>query len=184
MNAKCRQGGVTLIEVAIAVTIIAIGLSLGVAGFTEWIQNSQIRTVSESINAGLNQARSEAIRRNARVEFVLSTNVGSAGATGWTVRLAGTGTVLEQQPDNISSQSITVTATPSGATHTTFDGSGRRLTGAAANADGSAFLTQIDVDSTVLSAGDSKDMRVMIGAGGISRMCDPNIYTTGDTRKC
>jgi len=178
------QHGVSLIEMAIAMTVFAITLAYGLPSFMEWTQNSQLRTVAESVQSGLQLARSEAVRRNARVEFKLSDNVGAAGATGWTVRLVSTGAIVQSKPDSESSATVVITATPSGVDTVTFEGTGRRLINPATNADGSAFLTSVAVDSSTLSAANSRDLRVVIGAGGQVRMCDPNVSTTGDPRKC
>lgn len=178
------QHGATLIEVAITMTVLAITAAYGLPGFMDWIQNSQLRTVAESVQSGLQLARSEAVRRNARVEFKLSDNVGAAGATGWTVRLVSTGATVQSKPDGESSAAIAITATPSGADTVTFEGTGRRLINPATNADGSAFLEGVGVDSTTLSAAESRELSVVIGAGGQIRMCDPNVSTTGDPRKC
>lgn len=177
------QYGISLIEVAIVMTVIAITMAYGLPSFSTWTQNTQLRTVAESVHSGLQIARSEAVRRNARVEFKLSDNVGAAGATGWTVRLVG-GATIESKPDGESSANVTITETPSGADRVTFEGTGRRLLSPTTNADGSAFLSSVTVDSTTLAAADSRELQVVIGAGGQIRMCDPNVSTTGDPRKC
>jgi hypothetical protein len=52
-----------------------------------------------------------------------------------------------------------------------------------ANADASPTLRVVKLDSTVLSAADSRDLWVMIGISGVGgtrvgssvRMCDPNL---------
>ena len=178
------QHGVTLIEMAITITVIAITLAYGLPSFMDWLQNSQLRTVAESVQSGLQLARSEAVRRNARVEFKLSDNVGVAGATGWTVRLVSNGETVQSKPDGESSAAIAITTTPSGTDTVTFEGTGRRLINPATNVDGSAFLEVVGVDSTTLAAAASRELSVVIGAGGQIRMCDPNVSTTGDPRKC
>jgi type IV fimbrial biogenesis protein FimT len=52
------------------------------------------------------------------------------------------------------------------------------------NADGSSLLTQIDIDSAVMAAANSRDMRILIGTGGQIRMCDPNVAEATDPRAC
>lgn len=186
MNDSRHDEGFTLIELMIGITILAISLMLGIPSFSEWIQNSQIRTTASSMQAGLQKARMEAIRRNALVEFRLSSNLGNAGGTGWSIHIASTATEIESQPDAGSSSGITVSALPGTATRITFDGSGRGRTNPATNLDGSALLTQIDVDTTKLSAAASRDLRVVIGTGGSIRLCDPDpkISSSDDPRKC
>ena len=179
-----HQQGMTLIEVAITMTILAVTLSYALPDFMEWTKNTQIRTVAESVQSGLQLARAEAVQRNTRVEFKLSDDVGTAGATGWTVRLANTGTAIQSKSDGESARDVTITTTPSGADTVTFEGTGRHPSGATTNADGTAFLTQVDVDSTGLTATASRELRIVVGAGGQIRMCDPNVSTTNDPRKC
>ena len=43
------QRGVSLIELMVGLTIMAILLAFGLPGSTAWIQNSQIRTAAESV---------------------------------------------------------------------------------------------------------------------------------------
>ncbi len=161
---KVRQGGVTLVELLIAITVMAILLGIALPSFQTWIQNSQIRTAAESIQSGLQRARAEAVARNTKVEFVIGAD------TSWVVKLAG-GANIESRSGSEGSKNVTRTVLPAGATTVTFDSFGF-LT---ANADGSARLAQVDVDSTVLPADVSRNLRVTIGAGGNARMCDPNL---------
>lgn len=178
------QRGLSLIELAITIAILAITLMFGLPAFMDWTQNTQLRTVAESVHSGLQLARAEAVRRNTRIEFKLSDNAGTAGVTGWTVRFANTGVAIQSKPDGESSGNVTITPSPAGADTVTFDGTGRLPSGTTTNANGSAFVTQMDIDSAALSATNSRDLRIIIGSGGQIRMCDPNVSGTGDPRKC
>lgn len=172
--------GFTLIELIIVIAIISILLSIGIPGFNEWVQNTQLRTAAEGVMNGMQQARSEAVRRNARVEFVL-TNPGVRGGTGWRVQLVRDfkgENPLQTKPDGEASANATLTVTPAGATTITFNGYGRNET---TNADGSAALTMVDVDNTTITG--ARKMRVTINSG-TPRMCDPQVTNAGDTRKC
>jgi prepilin-type N-terminal cleavage/methylation domain-containing protein len=60
---KAAQRGYPLVELATAMTIIAILMMLGMPSFSEYINNARLGAVAQSFYAGLNQARSEAIRR-------------------------------------------------------------------------------------------------------------------------
>lgn len=175
--------GVTLIEIAIGLAIIAIMMMFGLPSMTDWLQNTQIRTAAEAIQNGLQSARAEAVKRNTNVEFILS-NPGATGGTGWSIRLVNSGTVIQSKPDGEGSTSGILTVTPAGATTVTFNGFGRMPTTPATNDDGSAFMTQIDVDSAALSAADSRNLRIAISSGGQIRMCDPNVSDTTDPRSC
>lgn len=174
-----RRRGFTLIEVLIALTIVGITLTLGLPGIMEWMQNSQIRTATESLQNGLQTARTEAVRRNAHVEFVLD-NPGNTGGTGWTVRTVNPAADIQSVPDGVGSRNVVFTPTPDAANTVTFNGFGRMTD----NADGSALLTSVDVDNPSLSSATSRDLRIVISGGGEIKMCDPNVSDTLDPRKC
>lgn len=161
---KPKPFGFSLIELLIGITIMAILAGLAMPSFKTWLQNSQIRNAAEAIQNGLQRARAEAVGRNTDVELVLG-----AGSS-WVVRVAG-GAVIESRSSSEGSRDVTVTVTPAGATTVTFNNFGGVK---AANADASAPFTRIDLDSPLLAAADSQELRVTIGLGGNVRMCDPN----------
>lgn len=175
--------GVTLIEIAIGLVIVALTMMFGLPSLADWLHNTRIRNTAEGVQNGLQMARAEAVRRNANVEFVL-TSPGTVGGAGWSVRVVGTGAVVQSKPNAEGSTGALLTVTPGGADRVTFNGFGRLPTAPAANDDGSAFITRIDVDSAVLDAGTSRDLRILIGSGGQIRMCDPNVTDATDPRSC
>lgn len=184
VNRHRRQDGTSIIEVAISLVVMAILISLGIPSFRDWINNAQIRTAAESIMSGLQSARSEAVRRNTNVVFTL-TAPSTAGGTGWSVSLANTGTAIQSAAAGEGARNAIVTPTPADATSVTFTGFGRTPPPPNnLNLDGSSLLTQIDIDSTVLAAADSREMRILISTGGQIRMCDPNVTDTSDPRSC
>ena len=77
--------GFSLIELLVGIVIIAILASVGAPSLMTWIQNSQLRTASETILNGLQLARAEAVQRNTNVLFSLNgvSNIDSS----WTVCL-------------------------------------------------------------------------------------------------
>lgn len=166
------QRGVTLIELAVGLAIVGILVMVALPNFSVWIQNGQIRTAAEAINNGLQLARSEAVRRNLNIEFVLG-----AGA-GWTVQIAATNEAIQTRATGEGGTSSTVTVSPGGATTVTFNGLGR----AVANGDGSNTISEIKVDSTSIPAADSREMCIMV-SGGAVKLCDPQV-AAGDPRAC
>lgn len=169
------QKGVSLAEAMVVVAILVIVLTLAVPGMREWLANSRIRTAAESLLAGLQLARAEAVRRNVVVEFGLGPGVG------FTVRTQGGETIQTRSADEGTADVMT-TVTPNGATKVSFDGLGRRTT----NADGSASIERIDLDlpATVLPSDRTRDLRLVVGVGGQIVFCDPNVTAAGDVRKC
>lgn len=167
-----------MVELVVVVAVLGFLAMYAVPSFMLWVQNSTIRTTAETILSGLQQARTEAVRRNTLVEFSLSDNVGSAGAAGWSVWLASADrdndTPLAMKADSEAAGKAVVTTDLADGT-IRFNGMGRP-----SNAVGG----QIDIDSSALSATDSRELRIVISTGGLIRMCDPNVSTTGDPRKC
>jgi len=178
------EHGVSLIETVIVMAIVAIVLMFGVPGFSEWSQNTQIRATAESIQSGLHTARAEAVRRNVRVEFRLSDNLASEGGTGWSIWTVNPSQPIQNKPDAEGSYRIRVTTPNNNATdRVTFDGSGRTPAGTTTNADGSAFMTQIDVTSPATTS--PRNLRLVLSLGGMVRICDPNSnISANDLRKC
>lgn len=62
-----RQGGFTLLETIIVMSIIAIIVAVGVPSFRDTIRNNRIITTANDVVTGLTLARTEAIRRNRNV---------------------------------------------------------------------------------------------------------------------
>ena len=175
-----KSSGFTLIELMITIAIFSITLTFGVSSYRTWVQNNQIRNAAESIQNGIQRTRAEAVKCNANVAFTLG------AASSWTVTHAGAcgslaaGSTLESRASSEGSKNVTVTAAPVGATTITLSSLGAVV----ANADASATLTQVDLDSSVLDPADSRDLRVTIGLGGIVRMCDPNLAAGSSPQAC
>jgi len=199
-----KQSGVTLIELMIGIAIVALLMVIGAPSFSLWIQNTQTRTAAESIQNGLQIARTEAVRRNANVRFNLTD---AGGMVAWTVCLNVTASPCAAA-DTVQSRSgseggvnaragISVAALPSpipaghfntalaaGASlpaGVTFNGMGRVP---ALNPDGTVNnddITRIDV--TNVNAG-VRRMVIVIGTGGQTRMCDPAIALAANPQGC
>jgi len=84
--------GFTLIELMITLAIVAILSSLAAPSFRELVATQRVRSAVSALNESLWLARSEAIKRNAAVEFAFA-NVGN----GWSVT-AGATTLHTQDP--------------------------------------------------------------------------------------
>lgn len=187
LSGKTGHRGFTLVELMTVLAVIGVLAALGLPNYRIWIENTKIRTAAESIQTGLQKARVEAIKRNVRVQFVLGAN------SAWTVScvtaaqcpdLAG-GVVETRNANDGSSANITVTATPAGSTTIVFTNLGTVSPASAIAPVVPVPFTQLEFDNSTLGASDSRELRVMIGPGGVGRTCDPySGLSTTDPRKC
>lgn len=166
------ESGVTLIELIITITVVGVLLVMGMPSFFEWSTNLRIRTVSESVLNGLRVARTEAVRRNADMMFV----IGAAEPT-WQVLRNDTLEVISRS--EFGNTPIVTQLSPANTVAVTFGPMGITKN----NPDGSPPIAQIDltVPETLLSAANTRNLRILI-SGGLVKMCDPNV--AGDAREC
>jgi type IV fimbrial biogenesis protein FimT len=202
LGQRINMRGFTLIEAIIAMALIAILMSFGMPMYGTFMQNQRIRASAEGIVSGLQTARNEAIKQNARVEFLLSDE--------------------EPEPSNASSATTNVNGphwmaraldSPSVGVHTYVagrdgtEGTSGDTAGALIGVVGStasvifnslgtvelaAATTTFDLSSAnpssqgqcIASSGPIRCLRVVLQPGGQARMCDPSITTSGDTRRC
>jgi type IV fimbrial biogenesis protein FimT len=68
LTRRSRLRGVTLIELLVTLSVIAILLTLGVGAFRTLIANAKMTNAANSLIGHLQFARSEAVKRNLRVE--------------------------------------------------------------------------------------------------------------------
>jgi type IV fimbrial biogenesis protein FimT len=178
--------GFTLIELMVTVAVLGILMALAMPNYTQWIANTRVRTTAEAIQNGLMLAKGEAVRRNAKVQFVLTNNdpvVGNvntvtAAVSGkaWMVRTylsAGTYT---------SANFIQGRSSAEGSANTTVDADQSTVvfTGMAGLSPVPAATVNIDVTGT----GASRPLRITIARGGAIRMCDPNLAIATTTMGC
>ena len=172
MLSRMHQVGFTLIEMLISMVLMAIVLAFAVPNFSTWLMNHQIRNAADTAMASLQLARAEAIRTNTAVQLSFD----SATKKIWQITRVDTSAVLQQKNFAEDAPKVTITPTPSTVTTVTFNGLGR--------ISDATPLTQLNFDVTTLSAADSKDMRITLQGGGALKLCDPNVTSSTDPRKC
>lgn len=208
---RVSQRGISFIEIAIGLAILGISMAWAIPSYSVWMQNMQIRNMAESIVGGLQQARSEALARNGRAEFILTSqnpstaiaqdnlsNLVTAAGPNWMIRAftpPGSGATYSYVTGRIGAEgsaSATVKAGDDGFTGgiaaVTFDAFGRLTrdaNGAVVNIDASVPMTKICVKSSKLSVSDgARILEINISTGGQVKMCDPSVTDVTDPRRC
>jgi type IV fimbrial biogenesis protein FimT len=176
---------------------------VGLPSLTTWLQNTQVRGAAEAMQAGLQLARAEALRRNAPVRFQLVDTLTSACAlsgngANWIVSINDPTALCDQAPsDTVAPFTIQKYSSAEGSSNAAvratggqvviFSGLGRvSISGAAP-----APITQIDVrhvsdpnGGNCQPAGRMRCLRLNISNGGQTRMCDPAVTDITDSRFC
>jgi type IV fimbrial biogenesis protein FimT len=201
LNSPTPQRGVTLIELVVVFVVVGLMVVAAAPSIGTWISNANVRNTAQSIQAGLNRARAEAVRSNRPVRFSLvstadtavldnSCALAASGAS-WVVSInspsgacaaAPSETVapfiIEKAAGGASARRVAVAATDAAAVAAntvTFNAFGRV-------ADATS-IASIAIDNEVLGA-DYRRLQILIGAAGVIRMCDLGVSDVNDPRKC
>lgn len=210
---KSPQRGFSLIELMVVVGIAGILLALGAPRFAQYLRNVKLRTAAEVFMTGVQLARSEAVRINAPVEFLLTTadplpaNVGTAAAsasgTNWMVRTAdlvtffdgksgteGSGRSSGQTPSVKINDTTAPASTDPDAPPATpvgsivFNGLGRTVL----TSEAVFKFNDPEAGTCATAGGPVRCLKVIIAVGGQARLCDPALtaaaVAAGDSRGC
>jgi type IV fimbrial biogenesis protein FimT len=198
---RAASRGMTLIELMVTLTIAAVLMFAVIPDIGAWIRNLQVRNAAEAIQAGLQQARNEALRRNQPVRFSLVSLTDpstmdnscalSSAAGSWVISLRDPSTKCAAAPsDTVDPMLI--------AKHAVGDG-GRNTVVASLQADGVTAATDVTFDSfgratsaaavaridiRHVSSTNARPLRLTLSASGSVRMCDPAVTSTSDPRHC
>lgn len=202
-----RRAGVTLIELIVVIAVFAMLMLLAVPTFGNWIQNIRLRATADGVLAGLQAAKSEAVGRNARVRFQLTTTADngcaiSAAASSWVINLdpndnpnevvgqCGAAPYDDGAPDAGQEPRILQRrgAGESGAANVVtaasnpsfvFNGFGRLVPPAGGPVGNITFnFTAPAQGNCVAAGGDIRCLNIVITPAGQIRMCDPAFPAT------
>lgn len=177
----------------VTITLLVLLIGLGVPSFMTWIRNTQVRSVAESLQTGIRQAQTEALRLNRSVVFFL-TNTAPSPAAAVPAALNGNrwGIVRIAQFDDstawgnryVTGGTLTDVASNVAITSATnaicFNANGRISTNAAPGVGGAvcnAGAAQFDITQTNAD----RRLRVLVAIGGKVHMCDPDRPTLSAT---
>lgn len=189
---RSSERGFSLVELLVGITIFSILIAMAAPSFTSWVQNAQLRTAAESISAGLQLARAEAVRRNSTVRFQLTDTLDAAcnlnsNGPNWVVSVDDTTALCNIAPSADAAAAVApfiiqkhsgTDGTPNaiinaGAINTVIFGGLGRTVGLAAPI---TISVTNDVGGDCRAAGGPmRCLNIIVSPGGQSRMCDPAI---------
>lgn len=191
-----RQRGFSLIELMVTIAVMVLLALLAVPSLSQYVENTKIHSTAELLYASVQQARTEAIRRNANVELVFTdqpptaASVETTGLTtngpNWLIRAvppvpSGTHTFIEGKSGAEGG------GRAGGGTSTVMAASASAVSfnpfGALATA-GDLTVNLSNQGGTCAPAGATRCLRVVVSTGGQARLCDPAVTDASDTRKC
>lgn len=194
--------GVTLIELVVVMAVVALITVLSVPSFTAWMINARIRTTAEAMQAGLQLAKSEAVARNARVRFQLTSTldngcVVSPTGLNWVVNVDPNANAAEVEglcgtvPDPTNAPFIVQARPAAGgsgnsqvaatAASVVFNGLGRPVPAPAGNI---TIAVTNPIGGTCTSVGgDVTCLNIVVTPAGQLRMCNPAFPAT-DPQGC
>jgi type IV fimbrial biogenesis protein FimT len=205
---RSRERGFSIIEAVIAISIIALLVVMGMPAMGIFLDNQKIRAATETMYAGLQEARVEAAKRNAPVEFVMFNDAIDpndftfidnvtpvAGGTNWAVRVPKATVPVTYElvtvrsgAESSASGAASVVSVTGGAATITFNGFGGTNGLAGTATFQFARANPVNPDLLCKGAGGTGEIRclnITVTTGGQIKVCDPDpSIPTNDTRHC
>ncbi|MDQ6639117.1 MAG: GspH/FimT family pseudopilin [Pseudomonadota bacterium] len=202
MLSASYQRGFTIVELLIGITLLGVLLGIGAPMMGTYLQNSKLANAAATYFAGIQTARTEAIRRNVRTEFVLTDTPVSTGdlanalalttaGPNWVVRAAsgpGAFRMVEAKAGaegDAASGVAAVQVLGSASAPAVFDGR-IPFNGFGGTADNASYAIDISnpaAGTCVLLGGTIRCRRITVSPGGQINSCDP-AAPAGDSRAC
>ena len=202
MLSTLPQRGFTIVELLIGLTMLGVLLALGAPAMSTYLHNSKLASVTASYFSGLQMARTEAIRRNLRSEFVLTndpvsqadlanTVTPAVAGRNWVVRAASaTGGFMPAVEAKAAAEGEggvpgVIVVSGSASAPAVFDGR-VPFNGFGGTADGAPYAIEITsptIGTCVAAGGNVRCRRITVSPGGQIMACDP-AAAAGDSRAC
>jgi type IV fimbrial biogenesis protein FimT len=191
-----RSRGVTLIELLVGISIMTLLLVMAAPGLGEWLANARVRSTADALAASLQQAKGEAVARNVRVRFQLTSTLGAdcaLNSTGphWVLNLDPAADAAAVSGRCNAALSDTDAPRLLARHHGREGGSGTAIVGSASTLvfNGLGRVTPLpagditfdvrgpDENECVANGGTRSCMRVLVSAMGQVRVCNPAVAT-------
>lgn len=186
-----RRSGFSLIELMVAISVLAILTAVAMPNFMTWIRNSRVRTVADALQSGMRLAQGEAQRRSHTVVFFLTNSktcdtaaTAVAGGTYWQARTVPNALLTGDAAEAVQCGVLTDVSTGINLTSATtalcFGGDGRQTTvtnPASIGLDCTAAAATYDVAPATANA-ENRPLRLTVSLAGSIRMCDPGKSAT------
>jgi len=202
LSLKDIQRGVSLVELMVALAIAAVLLMLAAPALSNWVQNAQIRTTADSIQNGLQLARSDAVSLNTLVRFQLTSSIDNActlstTSSNWVVSLfdptgaCGTAPTVSNLSYNCNAGDPCIAQTHpaaegagstinAGQALVCFNGLGQQSSTCGAPAAVTISITN-PAGGACMPAGKMKCMNVQVSTAGQIHMCDASLTYSAAT---
>lgn len=190
-----RTRGFTLVELIVTFAVLAILTLLAAPSFTDWIRNTQVRSVADAMQNGLRLAQAEAVRRSRLVVFSLTNGqpdlnaAAVANGSNWSIQavpVAGAASIDRDNPQLQFVQGgafgdVASGVTIEGPAIVCFNSEGRLAVGVTGlaglvcpgPADGTTIDYQVSRAAGQVRAGSDRPLQISVALGGQVRMCDP-----------
>jgi type IV fimbrial biogenesis protein FimT len=208
-------GGFSLIELMIGLALLAALLALGAPEIFSYLRNAKVRAAAENLYAGMQLARAEAVRRNAWVQFIVTSDDPTAAnvatvtpaadgiGPNWLIRQLDCvpnytfveGKAMVEGAGATGAQAMIAgdDGAGNGVAVVTFNGFGQSVIVSAACTTTPAPKAIFRVSGHYSGIADPayadrcngiRCLNIQVSSGGQSRMCDPAVTDTTDTRYC
>lgn len=179
-----RARGFSVVELMVAVALMALMLGLAAPSFTLWVRNAQVRTTADALQNALRMAQAEAVRRQRQVViFRTATTACTLGTTAsttggnWIIRSVAQ--VAGDPVENVQCGSVAEVVegvSVSGPAALCFNGIGRLVDNADPGIGGTACSRPATGTGVFVVTGANADrpLNVQVSLGGSVRMCDPS----------
>lgn len=182
----------------VTVAVMVVLATLAVPSMYQYVQNSKIHAAAEVLYGSVQQARTEAIRRNGTVELIFTNQMASPASvetTGLTVN--GPNWLVRTVPADATATHTFIEAKAgaegggraNGSTNVILASTSKSIQfnslGGLVGVPPAAVTVDISADGgTCEPVGRLRCLRIAVSTGGQSRLCDPTLTAANDTRKC